>query len=71
MKNQTFNIEINGEPFHCMHSMSIHAIISYLDLDTEFSLIEYNNEIIQEDQWRQIILQPQDKLEIITIVGGG
>ena len=66
-----FNIQINGEPFHCIRSISIQAMISYLGVDTKFSLIEYNDEIIQEDQWTQVMLKPQDKLEIITIVGGG
>lgn len=66
-----FNILINGEPFCCVSSMSIKSIISYLGINTKFSLIEYNNEILQEDQWPSILLQPQDKIEIITIVGGG
>lgn len=66
-----FNIQINGEPFQCISSVSIKAVISYLGIDTELSLIEYNNEIVHEDEWTQIMLQPKDKLEIITIVGGG
>lgn len=66
-----FNIQINGEPFQCMSSMSIKALMTYLEINTELSLIEYNNEIIHEDEWINIILKPKDKLEIITIVGGG
>lgn len=66
-----FNIQINGEPFHCINSVSIETMIAYLGIDTQFSLIEYNSEIVHEDQWTQIMLQPRDKLEIITIVGGG
>nr|YP_010988220.1 thiamine biosynthesis protein [Rhodochorton tenue]WOK79416.1 thiamine biosynthesis protein [Rhodochorton tenue] len=71
MRNQYFTIQINGEPFHCINKMSLQNILSYLDIDASFSLIEYNNEIIQDDQLHHIFLQNNDKLEIITIVGGG
>lgn len=71
MRNQYFTIQINGEPFHCINKMSLQNILSYLDVDVSFSLIEYNNEIIQDDKLHQIFLENNDKLEIITIVGGG
>jgi len=71
MLNQYFTIQINGEPFHCINNMSLHNVLSYLNVDLSFSLIEYNNEIIQDNQLSQIFVQNNDKLEIITIVGGG
>lgn len=69
--DQNFTIQINGEPFHCQDTMSVQKILLYLNIDTRFSLIEYNNEIIYDDQIGSIFLSQNDKLEIITIVGGG
>nr|YP_009739047.1 thiamine biosynthesis protein S [Palmaria decipiens]QIC19486.1 thiamine biosynthesis protein S [Palmaria decipiens]BBI37187.1 thiamine biosynthesis protein S [Palmaria palmata] len=69
--SKPFTIQINGEPFHCTSSMSIKDILTYLDIDTTFSLIEYNSDLLHDDQIENILLNQNDKLEILTIVGGG
>lgn len=71
MRNQYFTIQINGEPFHCVNTMSLDNILSYLEIDLSFSLVEYNNEIIPDYKLQQIFVENNDKVEIITIVGGG
>jgi len=35
------------------------------------AVIEYNDEIVEAIQWKNIILKTQDRLEIVTFVGGG
>lgn len=71
MRNQYFTIQINGEPFHCINKMSLDNVLSYLEIDISFSLVEYNNEIIPDYKLQQIFVENNDKVEIITIVGGG
>nr|YP_009313594.1 Thiamin biosynthesis protein S [Galaxaura rugosa]SCW21848.1 Thiamin biosynthesis protein S [Galaxaura rugosa] len=71
MQSQYFSIQINGEPFYCSSQMSIEAILNYLNISKELNLIEYNREIISNDQLSHVFVQENDKLEIITIVGGG
>nr|YP_009313390.1 Thiamin biosynthesis protein S [Dichotomaria marginata]SCW21644.1 Thiamin biosynthesis protein S [Dichotomaria marginata] len=71
MQNQYFSIQVNGEPFYCSEQMSIEEILIYLNISIELNLVEYNQEIIPNDQLSDIFVKKNDKLEIITIVGGG
>ena len=34
-------------------------------------VVEHNGTIIENKHWYKIILSPQDRLEIVTFVGGG
>jgi sulfur carrier protein len=71
MNSKYCTVQINGEPFHSVKNMSVKKMLIYLDIDTTFSLIEYNNEILDDDQLHRTLLKQNDKLEIISIVGGG
>jgi len=71
MNDLYFKILINGEPFNCNSSMSIQDILIYLNVDLNKVIVEYNKKVINYLQFNQILVQKGDKLEIITIVGGG
>lgn len=71
MKNNYITIQINGEPFNCPNNMSIYDLICYFDINSKLVLVEYNEDMIYDNQFTDILLKPNDKLEIITIVGGG
>jgi sulfur carrier protein len=64
-------LEINGQPFNCLNSMSLQDIMIYLNIDVRQVLVEYNNEILDHQDLSHTLVQQNDKLEIITIVGGG
>nr|YP_009511543.1 Thiamine biosynthesis protein [Gracilariopsis mclachlanii]AXI97420.1 Thiamine biosynthesis protein [Gracilariopsis mclachlanii] len=64
-------IFINGQAFNCAKSMSLKELLLYLEFDLSFIVIEYNNNIINYYEFQNIFFKPQDKIEIITIVGGG
>lgn len=65
------HIFVNGEPFNCIQAMSLKDLLDYLDFDTELVAVEYNAEIIAFHEFDDIILKSQDRIEVITIVGGG
>lgn len=71
MKNLYFKVLINGEPFNCHESMSLQDILVYLNIDIRKVIIEYNHVVVNYLQFKHILMQDGDKLEIITIVGGG
>jgi sulfur carrier protein len=71
MHNKYITIQINGEPFNCSYDMSVRDLIYYFNINSKLILIEYNTNVIYENQFNNILLKPNDKLEIITIVGGG
>nr|YP_010904361.1 Thiamine biosynthesis protein [Catenella fusiformis]WCH57612.1 Thiamine biosynthesis protein [Catenella fusiformis] len=64
-------VTVNGEAFNCFNSMSLYDLILYLNFDLNTIIVEYNQEIIPNHKFDNLILKHQDKLEIITIVGGG
>lgn len=64
-------VVVNGEAFHCFNTMSLYDLILYLNFDLNTIVVEYNQEIIPHHKFDNIMLKNQDKLEIITIVGGG
>lgn len=33
--------------------------------------VEYNGEILKREQYESIVLNPEDRLEIVSFVGGG
>nr|YP_009313182.1 Thiamin biosynthesis protein S [Dermonema virens]SCW21436.1 Thiamin biosynthesis protein S [Dermonema virens] len=71
MLHKDFNIQINGEAFYCVQSMSISSLLLYLNIDAYANLVEYNNEILDIDQLDNIFVKKDDQIEIVTLVGGG
>ena len=71
MNNQYSTIVINGEPFNCLHSMSLYDVLIYLDFDIDRVIVEYNSRVIANGLFHKITMNNHDKLEVITIVGGG
>nr|YP_010337505.1 thiamine biosynthesis protein S [Dixoniella grisea]UNJ17090.1 thiamine biosynthesis protein S [Dixoniella grisea] len=67
-------IEVNGEPFLCVdrkYKYSLTDLIQYLNFNTDTTIIEYNQQIIEPKLFSTILLKNNDKIEFITLVGGG
>jgi len=71
MINKNISIQINGEPFNCLGPLSLQFLLNYLDFNSERVAIELNNTLLPERLFNSTYLNDQDKIEIITIVGGG
>lgn len=69
--NDEITIYLNGEPYNCVGNISIEILLKYLNFNIDLVAVEYNNEIVEKEKWDEIILTQGDKLEILTIVGGG
>lgn len=66
-----FTIFINGDPFNCDSSMSLSDVLSYLSINIDSIIIEYNKDLINKNQFDYIYFESHDCIEIISIVGGG
>lgn len=64
-------IQLNGKPFNCLPSCSLKDILLYLDFDLDTIVVEYNSEVIHDSVLDTIVLVAGDKVEVLTIVGGG
>ncbi|NJK41108.1 MAG: thiamine biosynthesis protein ThiS [Acaryochloridaceae cyanobacterium SU_2_1] len=64
-------LQVNGEQQTCPSSLSLPEFLLQLNLKPQLVAVEYNGEILHRQFWQTTYLQPGDRLEIVTIVGGG
>jgi sulfur carrier protein len=65
------NFLLNGEKYHSESTITLLDLINYFDYNTSLLVIEYNNSICNKKNWNKISIDENDKIEIVTIVGGG
>lgn len=73
MLNATNKIEIqvNGESHTCSPQTGLPDLLTQLNLNPRLIAVEYNGEILHRQYWTNTQMQSGDRLEIVTIVGGG
>lgn len=64
-------LHVNGEPQTCPESVSVPQLLQQLGYNPRMVAVEYNGEILHRQYWEQTQVQAGDRLEIVTIVGGG
>jgi len=64
-------IEINGESKEIDREISIIEFLLELGADPKVVVIELNQSILDQCQWNNTVLKENDKIEIISFVGGG
>jgi sulfur carrier protein len=62
---------INGQKYYSKQELSILELIKYFNYNTSLLVLEYNNFIYNKEKWTNTFIKDKDKIEIITIVGGG
>ena len=62
---------LNGQKYFTEHDLTIFELINYFNYNTSLLVLEYNNLICAKKNWDKILVQNNDKIEIVTIVGGG
>ncbi|MBW4647728.1 MAG: thiamine biosynthesis protein ThiS [Kastovskya adunca ATA6-11-RM4] len=64
-------LQVNGEPQTCPPQTPLPELLEQLGLNPRLIAVEYNGEILHRQFWSETQVQDGDKLEIVTIVGGG
>ena len=62
---------LNGQKYGTDNSLTLLELIKYFNYNTTLLVLEYNNLICLRKNWNNIVIQNNDKIEIVTIVGGG
>ena len=62
---------VNGAPREIAPGASIATLLTELNLDVRHVAVECNLELVPRAQHADHKLQPGDKLEVVTLVGGG
>ena len=62
---------LNGKKYYTKQTINLFDLINYFGYDNSLLVLEYNNLICNKKNWKTISINNQDKIEIVTIVGGG
>lgn len=68
-KTKTFFV--NGQEYYTPNTISLLDLLNYFDYNSSLLVLEYNNFICNRKNWDKIFISNNDKIEIVTIVGGG
>lgn len=69
--NQIKNFFLNGETYSTTQNLSLLSLLTYFNYNNCLLVLEYNNLICDKTQWETTFVKNFDKIEIVTIVGGG
>ena len=62
---------LNGSQYYTKSNITLLDLVHYFNYNTSLLVLEYNNRICNKKNWKNIFIKSNDKIEIVTIVGGG
>ncbi|NEO26077.1 MAG: thiamine biosynthesis protein ThiS [Kamptonema sp. SIO4C4] len=64
-------LQVNGEPVTFSPQTPLPQVLEQMGFNPRLVAVEYNGEILHRQHWKNTAVQNGDRLEIVTIVGGG
>ncbi len=64
-------LQVNGESQTCPPNTRLPELLERMGMNPRLVAVEYNGEILHRQFWLDTMIQSGDRLEIVTIVGGG
>ncbi len=64
-------IYINGQPRELLESLTVRRLLQQLEMTTPHVAVEVNEQLVPRKEHPSWSLQEGDKIEIVTLVGGG
>jgi sulfur carrier protein len=65
------NFFLNGNEYCTTANLTILELVTYFNYNTSLLVLEYNSQICNKVNWNKFKIKNNDKIEIVTIVGGG
>lgn len=62
---------VNGKVMNFKEEITIEELLENFHLDMDKVVVEVNLEIIAKEKYYEFVLNEEDKIEIISFVGGG
>lgn len=62
---------VNEEPREVREGITVSDLLELLELQPRYVAVERNLQLVPRAQHGECILQAEDRLEIVTLVGGG
>ncbi len=64
-------IQVNGEQRDVEANVSITELLKQMELDPRYLAVERNLELVPRGEHAETLLAEGDRLEVVTLVGGG
>ena len=64
-------IQLNGDPYEINKGTNLDDLLNKLKIQKNKVAIEVNGEIIESNKYPNLILNKDDKVEIVHFIGGG
>jgi len=64
-------IQLNGDSYEINNGTNLSKLLNKLKIQTNKVAIEVNGEIIERNKYQNLILNKDDKVEIVHFIGGG
>ena len=64
-------IQLNGNPYEINNGINLNELLIKLKIQKNKVAIEVNGEIIEKSKYLNLILNKNDKVEIVHFIGGG
>lgn len=71
MESPLINIHLNGELREVPADLTLAALLEWLRLPADRLAVECNREIVPRSKWGDLLIQANDRLEVVHFVGGG
>ena len=64
-------IQLNGDPYELIQGTNLNELLNKLKIQKNKVAIELNGQIIEKKKYSNVILNKDDKIEIVHFIGGG
>jgi len=70
MKNKQ-EFYLNNYRYSCYQQITLSKLLAYFNYPTKLIVLEYNGLICSRPQWNKVYIKNNDRIELVTVVGGG
>jgi len=64
-------IQLNGDPYEINLGTNLNELLNKLKIQKNKVAIEVNGEIVERNKYPSLILNTDDRVEIVHFIGGG
>ena len=64
-------IQLNGDSYEINDGINLNELLNKLKIQKNKVAIELNGEIVEKNKYPNLILNEDDKVEIVQFIGGG
>jgi len=64
-------IQLNGDPYEINYGINLNQLLNKLKIQKNKVAVEVNGVIVDKNKYTNLILNKNDKVEIVHFIGGG